>query len=65
MSASDVQRAPISYPDGWALAVTPDAVDASLCTHEDDDPACFCVHDWRIHWGNMSRQPKAKATYVS
>ncbi|QDP44605.1 hypothetical protein SEA_NOTHINGSPECIAL_21 [Mycobacterium phage NothingSpecial] len=64
MSASDAHRAPIRYPLGWTQAVTPDQVDNSLCDHEADPPVCFCVHDWRIEWGNVSRAPKPKATYI-
>ena len=65
MSASDAQRAPIKYPLGWTQAVTPDRVDNSLCDHQADPPVCFCVHDWRIEWGNVSRDPKPRATYVT
>ncbi|AOZ61260.1 hypothetical protein SEA_DARTHPHADER_20 [Mycobacterium phage DarthPhader] len=62
--AGDAHRAPIIYPAG-TQAVTPDQVDNSLCEHEAIPPVCFCVHDWRIEWGNVSRAPKPKATYVT
>ncbi|QGJ88771.1 hypothetical protein SEA_YECEY3_19 [Mycobacterium phage Yecey3] len=64
MSASDVQRAPIIYPSGFIVATTPDLVDNTLCDHEADPPVCNCVHDWRIEWGNVSRAPKTRATYI-
>lgn len=64
MSASDAQRAPINYPPGFLVAVTPDLVDNSLCDHEAEPPICFCVHDWRIEFGNVSRAQKPKATYI-
>lgn len=63
MSASDRQRAPIIYPP-FTSAVTPDAVDNSRCDHEADPPICYCVHDWRINWGNVSRAAKPRATYI-
>ncbi|AVR76789.1 head-tail connector protein [Mycobacterium phage Fameo] len=63
MSASDSFRAPIVYPP-FTPAVTPDEVDNSLCDHDADPPICVCVHDWRIEWGNVSRAPKPKATYI-
>ncbi|AYD87050.1 hypothetical protein SEA_NICOLETERA_23 [Mycobacterium phage NicoleTera] len=63
MSASDRFRAPIIYPADTP-AVTPDEVDKSLCDHDADPPICYCVHDWRINWGNVSRAPKPKATYI-
>ncbi|ABE67340.1 hypothetical protein PBI_CHE12_21 [Mycobacterium phage Che12] len=64
MSASDAHRAPIVYPPNFLVAVTPDQVDFQLCDHDADPPVCVCVHDWRIEWGNVSRQPKPKATYI-
>ncbi|QXO13296.1 hypothetical protein SEA_TROOPER_19 [Mycobacterium phage Trooper] len=62
MSANDAQRAPINYPPNFILAVTPDQVDVSQCDHEIG--VCFCVHDWRIEWGNVSRAAKPRATYI-
>ncbi|QTF81443.1 hypothetical protein SEA_TARSUSIV_19 [Mycobacterium phage TarsusIV] len=64
MSASDAQRAPIIYPSGFIVAVTPDQVDNSRCEHEADPPVCYCVHDWRIEFGNVSRAAKPRATYI-
>ncbi|WXX09730.1 head-tail connector protein [Mycobacterium phage MS619] len=63
MSASDSFPAPIEYPP-LTPAVTPDEVDNSLCDHRADPPICVCVHDWRIEWGNVSRAPKPKATFI-
>lgn len=31
-------------------------VDPKLCDHDADPPVCFCIHDWRIHWGNVKKQ---------
>ncbi|ASZ75451.1 head-tail connector protein [Mycobacterium phage Kimona] len=53
MSASDVQPAG-PYPDDFTLAVNPEDVDPSKCDHELG--ICYCVHDWRIHWGNVERR---------
>jgi hypothetical protein len=64
MSASDVQRAPINYPPGFTVAVTPDQVNAFNCDHEADPPVCNCVHDWRIEWGNVRRKTAASRTAV-
>lgn len=64
MSGSPAYRAPIIYPAGPIIAVTPDEVDQSLCDHSAKPPVCFCIHDWRIEWGNVSRAPKPKATFV-
>ncbi|BBC43578.1 hypothetical protein PBI_AN9_22 [Mycobacterium phage AN9] len=55
MSASDVQRAPIRYPSGFLVAVTPDQVNPIECDHNADPPVCRCVHDWRIEFGNVKR----------
>ena len=55
MSASDRHRAPIVYPAGTP-AVTPDEVNAFNCDHEADPPICYCVHDWRINWGNTEQK---------
>jgi hypothetical protein len=63
MSGEEYQPA-APYPPNFILAVQPGDVDVSLCEHESDDPVCFCVHDWRINWGNVSREPKPKATYI-
>lgn len=52
------------YPLEFLLAVQPDEVNPNLCYHESDDPVCFCVHDWRIHWGNVSKTRKSRATYI-
>lgn len=58
-----VVRAPFSYPAGYP-AVLPGDVDKDLCDHDADPPVCVCVHDWRVEWGNVSRQAKPKATYI-
>ncbi|BBX09494.1 hypothetical protein MAIC_42970 [Mycolicibacterium aichiense] len=63
MSASDAFRAPIVYPPGFIVAVRPDEVDRSLCDHELG--ICYCVHDWRIHWGNLPRVSKPRARTVT
>ena len=65
MTGSPRYAAPIIYPVGFTQAVLPDEVDASLCDHQADPPICFCVHDWRIEWGNVSREPKPKAVYLT
>ncbi|AGK87949.1 head-tail connector protein [Mycobacterium phage Severus] len=51
MSASDRQP-PAPYPPD-APAVRPENVDVEKCDHEFG--VCYCVHDWRIHWGNVER----------
>ncbi|AEJ94505.1 hypothetical protein PBI_ACHEBE_18 [Mycobacterium phage Achebe] len=54
MSADPSDRhPPIPYPIDFGLAVRPEHVDVSKCDHEFG--VCFCVHDWRIHWGNLDR----------
>lgn len=52
MSASDRQP-PLPYPDDFTEAVRPEHVNTAKCDHENG--ICFCVHDWRIHWGNLPR----------
>ncbi|QFP95685.1 hypothetical protein SEA_SHYGU2_18 [Mycobacterium phage Shygu2] len=55
MSADPSDRQPpIPYPIDFGLAVRPEHVDVSKCDHEFG--VCFCVHDWRIHWGNLERK---------
>lgn len=61
MSASDVQRAPIFYPQG-TQAVVPTEVDQNKCDHEAN--ICYCVHDWRITWGNVPRKPRSQVRYI-
>jgi hypothetical protein len=62
-AANPRQRAS-TYPPGLLIARLPGEVDTSFCQHEADPPICNCVHDWRIEWGNVSREPKPKATYI-
>ncbi|AUV61978.1 head-tail connector protein [Mycobacterium phage SWU2] len=52
MSASDRQP-PGPYPDEFTKAVRPEHVDPLKCDHEVG--ICFCVHDWRIDWGNVPK----------
>ena len=42
------------YPEG-TQAVKPPKINVSKCDHDADPPICYCVHDWRIHWGNLPR----------
>lgn len=59
-----VVRAPFTYPDGTS-AVLPPEVNHNDCDHQADPPVVRCVHDWRIHWGNMNRRPTGQATFVT
>lgn len=59
--SSDRQE-PGQYPDGYP-AVRPEDVAPYGCDH--DSGVCFCVHDWRITWGNLPKRTKARATYVT
>ncbi|AEJ92012.1 hypothetical protein SEA_TNGUYEN7_18 [Mycobacterium phage TNguyen7] len=34
----------------------PDNVDVTQCHDNDESPEHFCIHDWRIHWGNVDRR---------
>jgi hypothetical protein len=51
------------YPADFLLAVKPDEVAPYNCDH--DEVICECVHDWRIHWGNVPRKTAARATYLT
>ncbi|AOT25521.1 head-to-tail connector protein [Mycobacterium phage Margo] len=35
---------------------SPDNVDVRRCHDNDEHPEHHCVHDWRIHWGNVDRR---------
>lgn len=61
MSSSDRQP-PAPYPTGFLLAVRPEDVNANECDH--DLGICSCVHDWRIHWGNVKRQSAARTAVL-
>lgn len=39
-------------------------VEPQLCLHEGDTLSCMCIHDWRIHWGNVPRQSGGKLSEV-
>ena len=39
---------PLTYP------LHPDNVDATKCGHTTQEPH-YCVHDWRVHWGNVEK----------
>lgn len=52
------------YPADFDQAVKPDEVAPYNCDHDASDPTCLCVHDWRIHWGNVPKKTAAKATYI-
>lgn len=43
------------YPSTFTSAVLPGEVTTSYCEHEVDPPICYCVHDWRIEWGQVER----------
>lgn len=46
------------YPVGFNLAVEPGEVTTALCQHESTPNKCGCVHDWRVHWGNVGRKSR-------
>jgi hypothetical protein len=52
--ASDRQPASF-YPDDFLEAVLPPEVDRTYCEHENGQRESHCVHDWRIHWGNVEK----------
>jgi hypothetical protein len=63
-NGEDYQEAD-EYPVYFESAVLPADLAPSLCDHDANAPTCFCVHDWRISWGNLPKKTGRIATYVS
>lgn len=59
---SSQRQGPGDYPAEYP-AVRPEDIKPYMCDH--DAGQCFCVHDWRIHWGNPPRVVKGRAIYVT
>lgn len=51
------------YPDEFTLGVLPGDLAPYNCDHDSD--LCYCVHDWRINWGNLPKKTSARAIYVT
>lgn len=63
--ASNARQRKAPYPTGFILAVKPGEVNKANCQHEQSNPVCGCVHDWRIEWGNVERKSDQVARYVT
>ena len=56
MTDNPSEKQPAStYPFDFDAAALPQNVDANQCEHDPPHPVGQCVHDWRIHWGELDK----------